>query len=58
MQALLLLGGVTMCGHLWIEINDIRVCKRCGMTISLIDGKVMFDRKFANIGHKKGRKKK
>lgn len=47
-----------MCSHLWIQINDIRVCKRCGMTISMLDGKVMFDRNFANAGKKKGRKRK
>lgn len=45
-----------MCRHLWRDINDVRVCQRCGMTVRTLDGKVMFDRRFPNAV-KKGRKK-
>ena len=45
-----------MCSHLWVEINDVRVCRRCGITVRKLDGKIMFDRRFANVGKsKKGR---
>lgn len=43
-----------MCGHLWKELNDVRVCLRCGMTVSRLDGAVVFDRKLANIKNRKG----
>ncbi len=41
-----------MCSHNWIAINDIRVCTRCGMTVT-DDGKVLFDRKFVNQKEKR-----
>ncbi len=41
-----------MCPHSWITINDIRVCTRCGMTVT-DDGKVLFDRKFVNQKEKR-----
>lgn len=47
-----------MCSHVWREINDIRVCARCGLTIRKLDGKIIFDRDYANAGKKKGRKNK
>lgn len=43
-----------MCKHEFIQINNAKVCKRCGMTV--IGGKVMFDRKFPN--YKEKRKKR
>lgn len=33
-----------MCRHIWKTINKVRVCPRCGLTVSLIDGRVMLDR--------------
>lgn len=45
-----------MCGHIWRELNDVRVCLRCGITVSRIDGVVVFDRKLANIRNRKGMK--
>ena len=45
-----------MCGHIWKEVNDIRICLRCGMAVSRIDGAVVFDRKLANIKNRKGMK--
>ena len=47
----------TMCKHQFIKINDVSVCKFCGLTFSF-DGKVMFDRKLPNICNKKKRRKK
>lgn len=46
-----------MCRHVWKEINSVRVCQRCGMTVNMLDGKVMFDRSFPSAA-KKGRKHK
>ena len=31
-----------MCSHKWREINDVRVCIKCGLTITF-DGKIIFD---------------
>ena len=45
-----------MCRHEWLRINDVRVCKRCGVTLTP-DNKVLFDRKLVNP-KKKGKKKK
>lgn len=45
-----------MCGHIWKEVNDVRICLCCGMTVSMIDGAILFDRKLANIKDRKGRK--
>lgn len=36
-----------MCGHEWIKINDLSICKRCGITITE-DKKILFDRKLSN----------
>ena len=44
------------CSHQFISINDVSVCKLCGLTISF-GGKVMFDRKLPNYNKKKRRKK-
>lgn len=47
-----------MCNHSnTVRINDVRVCLRCGMTLTL-DGKVIFDRKIANYKSKKRKKRK
>lgn len=46
-----------MCKHQFIKVNDVSVCKKCGLTFSF-DGKVLFDRPFANVGKKKKRRKK
>lgn len=44
-----------MCNHIWKKVNDVRVCLRCGMTVRLLDGAILFDRKLPNIGNKKGK---
>lgn len=48
-----------MCSHEWAEVNDVRVCKKCGLTIDKSSGKILvFDRKITGIKNKrrKGRK--
>lgn len=45
-----------MCNHIWKMMNDVRVCLRCGITISIFDGRVIFDRKLPEK-LKKGDKK-
>lgn len=48
-----------MCRHQWLAINDVSVCKRCGLTLDRKTGKfIMFDKQFANVGKKKRRKRK
>lgn len=46
-----------MCKHEMIKVNDVSVCKRCGLTLSA-DGKfLMFDKRLPNYkDKKKGRK--
>ena len=47
-----------MCNHgNTVKINDVRVCLKCGLTITN-DGKVIFDRKLPNYKSKKRNKKK
>lgn len=41
-----------MCNHVWRSINDIKVCKNCGLTVTF-DGKIIFDRKIVNYKSKK-----
>lgn len=45
-----------MCKHVWKDMNDVRVCLRCGITVRRLDGAIIFDRKLPNI--RKGRGKK
>lgn len=47
-----------MCNHMWKDMNDVRVCLRCGITVRRLDGAIIFDRKLPNINGKKGRGKK
>jgi len=45
-----------MCKHNWIRFpNGVSVCKLCGLTL-LCNGKVVFDRQFANITKKRRKK--
>ena len=46
-----------MCKHQFVKINDVSVCKLCGLTFSF-DGKILFDRAITNINTKKRRKKR
>ena len=47
-----------MCTHSNTQkINDVRVCLRCGMTLTN-DNKIIFDRKIVNYKPKKKKKKK
>jgi len=45
------------CPHNFIKINDVSVCKRCGLTFTF-DGKVVFDRPIANYGSKTRKKRR
>lgn len=45
-----------MCRHIWKTINDVRICQRCGMTVRLTDGRVIFDRRLPGALRKGGRK--
>ena len=36
-----------MCKHEFIKINDVVICKKCGIT-KTPDGKIIFDRKVIN----------
>ena len=46
-----------MCPHEWFKINDVTVCKRCGLTRTF-DGKVIFDKKITNYKPKKPKRRK
>lgn len=44
-----------MCRHIWKTVGGLRVCLKCGMTVRMLDGKVMHDRKLPGILQKKGK---
>lgn len=44
-----------MCGHIWKKVNDVRVCQRCGLTVRLYDGNIIFDRKLPSMASRKGK---
>lgn len=41
-----------MCKHEFIKINDIVICKKCGIN-KTPDGKIIFDRKVINYRPKR-----
>ena len=43
-----------MCKHVWIKINDICVCKKCGVT-RIEDSKIIFDRRLPSYKPKRRR---
>lgn len=45
-----------MCKHQLIQINDVTVCKICGLSF-LPGGKVIFDRRLPGIINKQRRRK-
>lgn len=45
-----------MCRHEMIEVNDIKVCKKCGLTV-LKDGRLFFDKQFVRQMQRKKVKK-
>ena len=45
-----------MCSHDWVKVNDVTVCKRCGMTRT--PKGVIFDRRLPNYKPKKRKKGK
>lgn len=46
-----------MCNHIWKTISGFRVCPRCGMTVRLLDGKVMLDKELPGVlSRKRGKK--
>lgn len=47
-----------MCRHIWKTINDVRVCQRCGLTVRLLDGAVLFDRKLPDVKKGGGKRNK
>lgn len=42
-----------MCKHIWKNAGSLRVCPRCGLTMSLFDGKVMIDKELPKMLSKK-----
>ena len=42
-----------MCKHIWQTVGGLRVCPRCGLTVSLFDGKVMLDKALPGVLRKK-----
>lgn len=47
-----------MCRHTWTTIYSLRVCPKCGLTVSLIDGKMTHDKKLpAIVSRKRGKNK-
>lgn len=42
-----------MCRHVWQTYNDVRVCMRCGLTVCLLDGKIMHDVRLQSVLSKK-----
>lgn len=44
-----------MCKHSIVKIGECKVCTKCGMT-TLDNGKIIFDREFANYIRQKGKK--
>ncbi len=48
-----------MCNHDWVKVNDVRVCQKCGLTVTR-DGKMFFDFRFPGFAQnkKKARRKK
>lgn len=47
-----------MCRHIWQTVGKVRVCPRCGLTVSLIDGRVMHDKALPGIMSRKRGKNK
>ncbi len=47
-----------ICGHQWVRHEDVRVCLRCGKTLTF-DGKCLHDRAFPGaVGRAKHRKRR
>lgn len=44
-----------MCGHDFIKINDVSVCRKCGLTRTY-DGRIFFDKMLPNRKHPKQKK--
>lgn len=38
-----------------VKINDVKVCLKCGMTLTM-DGKILFDKEIVNYTSKKRKK--
>lgn len=45
-------GVIVICRHEFIKVNEVIVCKRCGLTRTE-DGKIMFDKKIVNYKSKR-----
>ena len=46
-----------MCSHIWVKVNEVFVCARCGLTRTP-DGRLLFDKKAVNYKQKKQKKQK
>lgn len=46
-----------MCKHLWQNVGKVRVCLRCGLTVSLVDGRMMIDKELPGLLQRKGKGK-
>lgn len=55
MALFVLKGGVELCKHIWKKHNDVLFCSKCGLTV--VDGKMMFDKKLPSIIKKESKKK-
>ena len=47
-----------MCGHIWKVVSGLRICPKCGMTVRMLDGKTIIDRKLPGMLAKKGKGRK
>lgn len=46
-----------MCKHEMTKINDVKVCKKCGLTV-LKDGRLFFDKQFVKQMQRRKKVKK
>lgn len=44
-----------MCNHDFVKINDVSVCRKCGLTRTY-DGRILFDKRLPNRVQKKRKK--
>lgn len=46
-----------MCGHVYIKINDVAICTKCGLTIGDAGRCVIFDQQLINWREQSGKRK-
>lgn len=47
-----------MCRHIWQCVEGFRVCPRCGLTVRLLDGKIMLDKELPGVLSRRGKGRK